>query len=163
MKKLLKLIDIKYIGYYISIILILIALFITCSCSQKNEHPHNSTITCYKTHSNTGEIIYWYYMLSGTGNHYYYSSNYPITNYSSINWTTNNPNIDLSNQEVIDVQAVQSNGFTEELNNNIEPEESSGFTDSNENNSNTDNSGTESESSGFSDSGDSGGGDSGGD
>lgn len=138
-------------------------------CTDHHHHYNGNgqhQVTCYQSHTSTGELLFWYMLLSPNGSHYYYSSPTQITNFNNVSWSTDNTGFNQSEAQEIGVQSVESSGFSDEMTSTLESQESQGFDGS-------ENAGTEnssegsvdggSESSGFDGgSSDSGGGDSGG-
>lgn len=148
----------------IKILFIGICLLINSCGISTVEHKHNkdAIVNCYQQHLSTGEILFWYMLLAPNGNTYYYNSSTQITNYSNITWNDNAPiNFNSSEFTQVSSESVESNGFSEDMQNEaFESTESNGFEDENNSSDNLDNGdsyNSDSESDGFDSGGDGGG------
>lgn len=138
-------------------LLFITSLFLTLLTSCLNHHHHHSShhdVKCYQTYTLTNDILFWYLMMSPNGSTYYYSSPTQINNYSNVNWSTDGTNFNQSESILIGTESVESNGFSDEMENILNSQESQGFEEnynSSSESSNSDNS--SSESGGFTDDG----------
>ncbi len=127
---------------------------------------HKQQVQCYTQHTSTGELIFWYMLLRNNGSYYYYSSPTALTNYSNVNWSTNNTGFDQSAAQLQSTTEVESSGFSQEM--QTEFQQSDGFDNTSDQGvesngfENSDNSGSDNNSSGESSGSESGGFDGGG-
>ena len=139
-------------------LLILFSLLMALSVGTQSCQPQHHDVQCYKQWDAASNAWIWYYLLYNNGHSYYYSSPNQITNFTNVNWSTDQGNFDPTSASAYGTQAVESSGFSEStqealgvessgFDNNSEPAgyESSGF----DNGSSSESSSSGSESSGF--------------
>lgn len=142
--------------------LILATLFLGIILTNCVREPEKHKVTCYQTHDSSGDLIFWYLMMSPNGSTYYYSSPTQITDYSTVSWSEQSTGFNITEASQLSVESVESNGFSSDMQSTLDSQESNGFEGDNNNSvdNGADNSSTES--GGFDGGSDGGGGDGGG-
>lgn len=104
-----------------------------------NNHPHHQKIQSYRTHSgssggvNSDAWIYYYILWNAANTQcYYYSSPYPVSNYSNVSWqsSTTSPIQNMDEAESMGTQVVENEDLSTEMQQEIDtnPENFEGMT-----------------------------------